>query len=64
MPAAPCQECSQPAAKGLAGTKARDHGARQQLKSSRDLPDYQHKRQKGQETPWGLWERAGSTLAE
>lgn len=64
MPAAQCQECSEPAAKSPEETKARDQGGREQLKSSRDLPDYQDKRQKGQETPWGLWERAGSTLAE
>lgn len=64
MAAAQCQQCSEPAAKGPAETKARDHGGREQLKSSRDLPDYQSRRQKGQETPWGLWERARSTLAE
>lgn len=36
MAAAQRQQCSEPAAKGPAETKARDHGGREQLKSSRD----------------------------
>lgn len=39
-----------------AETKTRDRGGREWLKSSRDLPDCGNKRQKGQETPWGLGE--------